>query len=618
MLSIKKISNLRTLFRFLLINLILAIILNYLYIIISTGFHEFLGVIFIHNALISNTIQIYLILSIPLFLVFLFISNHKILLIYSTLYISAIHVINITDIIIYRIFRMHINSMILNLLFTEGAGENFSLGTNTYITSFFIISSIIAIEFLLFRKLDVKFRTKPITRKAIYLTIILCVIIVLSDKLTYAFGDLYNKREITRYKKVFPLYQPMTIKRFMRKKFGFRIDREETIKLNKKYTSLNYPKAELEHTQQTEYPNIIWILIDAWRFDMFTQELTPNIKKFSNRSIVFTNHYSGGNASRFGVFSLFYGIYGYYWHHFLGERRSPVFIDELVNLGYDFKIISSKKLTNPEFRKTAFIKIPDYIVDTLPGKKAEERDPVLTQTFLNWLDERNTSKPFFAFLFYHGPHGPYSYPDEFEIYTPSNKDPNFIMVRKKDSIPLLNSYKNAICFNDFEVGNVLDALEEKKFLENTIIVITSDHGEEFYETGFWGHTSAFSKFQIKVPFILYIPDEQHRTITYLTSHLDVVPTMFELLGYTSPPHIYSQGRSVFDEVGHDFVVSCGWDDCAIIDRENFLSFSFESYNLAYIEVRDTTYKFIDNDKEILKSKNANIMKVLNGFREFIK
>jgi membrane-anchored protein YejM (alkaline phosphatase superfamily) len=513
---------------------------------------------------------------------------------------------------------MHINSMILNLLFTEGAEENFSLGTNTYITSFFIISSIIALEFLLFRKLYVKFRTKPITRKAIFLTIILCVTIVFSDKLTYAFGDLYNKREITRHKKVFPLYQPMTIKRFMRKKFGFKIDREETIKFDKKYTSLNYPKAELEHTQQKEYPNIIWILIDAWRFDMFTQELTPNIKKFSNRSMVFTNHYSGGNASRFGVFSLFYGIYGYYWHHFLGERRSPVFIDELVDLDYDFKIISSKKLTNPEFRKTAFIKIPDYIVDTLPGKNAEERDPVLTQTFLNWLDERNTSKPFFAFLFYHGPHGPYSYPDEFEIYTPSNKDPNYIMVRKKDVIPLLNSYKNAICFNDFEVGNVLDALEEKDLLENTIIVISSDHGEEFYETGFWGHTSAFSKFQIKVPFILYIPDEQHRTISYLTSHIDVVPTMFEMLGYTSPPDIYTQGRSILDEDGHDFVVSCGWDDCAIIDRENIMLFSFESYNLASVEVRDTTYQFIDNDKEILKSKSANIIEVLNGFREFIK
>ena len=94
--------------------------------------------------------------------------------------------------------------------------------------------------------------------------------------------------------------------------------------------------------------------------------------------------------------------------------------------------------------------------------------------------------------------------------------------------------------------------------------------------------------------------------------------MFELLGYTSPPQIYSQGRSVLNEDGHDFVVSCGWDDCAIIDRENFISFSFESYNLTSVEVRDTTYQFIDNDKEILESKNANIVEVLNGFREFIK
>ena len=618
MFSSKKILNFRTLFRFLLINLLFAIILNYQYILYTSGSYKFLSIVFVHSALISNTVLIYFIISLPLFLIFLFISNRRIFLITSALFISILQIINFIDTSIYRIFKFHINSMVINLIFTEGTKDSLDLGVKTYITLSFVIISIIVLEFILIKKLYDKLSNKAISKRVIYLTLILSLVVILSDKFIYAIGDLYNRRAVTRYCKVFPLYQPMTIKRFMRKQFGFKIDREDTIKLDKRYTSLNYPKEELEHTYQKEYPNIIWILIDAWRYDMFNEELTPNINEFSNKSMVFTNHYSGGNASRFGVFSLFYGIYGYYWHHFLGDRCSPIFIDELIKLGFDFKIISSRKLTSPEFRKTAFIKIPDYVLDRLPGKKAEERDPILTQTFLNWLDNRDKSKPFFSFLFYNASHRPYSYPDNFERYTPSNKNPNFVTIGKKDIVSLLNSYKNAIYFADFEIGKLLTDLEEKQMLQNTIVIITGDHGEEFYETGFWGHTSSFSQYQTKVPFILHIPDVPHKIITYLTSHNDVVPTMFELLGYTSPSNIYSQGQSVLDGKGHDFVVACGWDDCAIIYKNNTLLFSFESYNLGSFEVRDEQYQLIDNDKEILKLKRADVMHVLNGFREFIK
>jgi len=70
--------------------------------------------------------------------------------------------------------------------------------------------------------------------------------------------------------------------------------------------------------------------------------------------------------------------------------------------------------------------------------------------------------------------------------------------------------------------------------------------------------------------------------------------------------------------GPEFVVSSGWDDCAIIDDDNYLIFSFETYNLGMFEVRDSEYKIIDDEKNILKLKRKNVIQVLNEFKEFMK
>jgi len=477
-------------------------------------------------------------------------------------------------------------------------------------------------EIFLFHKLYKRIKNSPekyVFRKfTVPIIIIIIFVIILIDKLIFAFSDLHNKTGITRYSKVFPLYQPLTIKRFMRRHFHFQLDREKTFDITKKSQTLLYPKFPLKHKKINKYPNIVIIIIDAWRFDMFNKDVSPNVWKFAKKCLVFKNHYSGGNASRFGIFSLLYGIYSCYWHQFLAERQSCVLIDELLKLGYNFKIISSTKLTYPEFRKTAFIKIPDYIMDTLPGQGAEKRDVELANYFINWLENRESTRPFFSFMFFDAPHGPYSYPDKFDKFKPSRKTANYITVGKKDMLPLKNSYKNAIYFDDYLTGKIITFMRKNGYLKNTIIIITGDHGEEFYESGYLGHTSAFSKQQVKVPLILYIPGYKHKEITYMTSHHDVVPTLLSLLGYTSPFNYYSQGQSLLQKGNRSFVVSCGWDDCAIIDNEYTIVFSTESYNISLFEVRDSNYKLVENYEPILKERMDIILKIIKQFGEFKK
>lgn len=616
---IERKRDLKAVFWFLLINFIFSVILNYSYILFSPDTKSIPGTLFIHTALVSNVVMLYaavlLFLSIPMLLT----RKATVILSLSILTISMLHILNSLDIIIFHIFRYHINSMVLVLVFTEGVRDSLHIGLGTVLTFLFIAVALVVLEIYLMRYCRQRLSLFSSTARIAVTFIILALASVFMDKISYAVSDLYNVNDITRCTKIFPLYQRVTVMHFMKDHLGFQVDREDGFSPRMNYSSLSYPLAEIEHTKKKDLPNVIFILIDAWRFDMLNQDVSPNITRFSKDAVVFRNHYSGGNASRFGVFTLIYGVYGSYWHSFLAERRSPVLLDELMKLGYDFKILASTKMTNPEFRKTAFVKLSGSIMDELPGSMAEQRDPELAKTFIDWIGQRKGAKPFFAFLFFDAPHGPYVYPKEFEKFKPSNKSPNYVTTSKKDAVPLFNSYKNAICFDDYQVGKVLAEIKRQGLDKNSIILITGDHGEEFFEAGNWGHTSDFSKYQSKVPLVMSIPGVPPGEIRSLTSHLDIVSTVLDALGSSTSSQKYSQGFPLFSGMIRGSVLVAGWDDCAIIDDEYTIVLPFESYNAGGYEVRAAEdYRLVRNEKDIFKQKKDAIREVMQGMSIFLK
>ena len=192
--------------------------------------------------------------------------------------------------------------------------------------------------------------------------------------------------------------------------------------------------------------------------------------------------------------------------------------------------------------------------------------------------------------------------------------------KKSDIEPFFNNYKNAIYFDDYVVGNLIKILKNRNLLKNTIVIITGDHGAEFYERGFWGHNSAFSPEQIKVPFIFYLPGEKPKKYNSLTSHLDIAPTLLELIGSITPYTEYSFGESLLSEniKKRNYVVSSGWSESAIITNDATLVFSTESYNMNTFEVRDKEYGLLSNDKYKNYFKSADINQVMLNMGKFFK
>ena len=549
----------------------------------------------------------------------------RVILFLKILLFFLLQTLLLVDTKIYSLFHYHINSLVWNVLTTEGVSDSVILGKETIRIFSVWLSIIFSAEVIihiylagLYKK--IKPENLSFFLKTARVIFAVCLSLIIFDKGIYAYGDLFNMTDITKNAKLYPLYQPFTIKRLAADILHIKVNRELDFKVSASNTSLTYPLKELffDPSKNSNY-NIIVVALEGLRFDNLSRDIMPNTWSFGQQNIVYNNHYSGGNGTRFGLFSLFYGINGTYWHNFLAQRRSPLLIDSLIDRGYDFKILSSTRLTFPEFRKTAFIRIPEYIEDTVSSGDAPERDRIITDKLIDHISSGKMQKPFFAFLFYNSSHQPYLYPKEFEKFLPVNKSEiNYFKDTDKENISRLkNRYMNAVLYDDFLIGKIISSLKKSGLLDKTIVLITGDHGEEFYENGFLGHTSSFDDYQTKTVFVLHYPGIKNQTINRITSHLDLVPTLMESIGCTSPAGDYSQGISLIGNSGHEYINVANWDNAAVVDNELKIVYSTELYNIGRFEVhRKADYSLIDNAGQLLRQKKGFLLDVLKKMSEF--
>ncbi len=523
----------------------------------------------------------------------------------------------IIDTKIYSIFHYHINALVLNVITTEGASDSVILGKGTILTFLFFLSCVLFVEVLINvyfngRHKELGENRKASLIKAFRTAFVLGISLIIFEKGMYAYADLYDKTTITKGAAVYPLYMPLTIKRFAHKHLGFKFSEENRIKAHGDGAKLQYPKEELrfDAARDKKY-NIIVIVLEGLRFDNLDRQIMPNVWEFGQRALIYNNHYSGGNGSRFGIFSLMYGIEGTYWRSFLAHRTSPVLINTLLDRQYDFKILAGTSMTFPEFRSTVFVKVPQYVEDKFTTTDNVERDRIMTDKFIDYLSTRPTEKPFFAFLFFNASHQPYNYPKEYEKFRPVLKeDLNYFKDTGRDKIDMLkNRYRNAVYFDDSLLGRIIQTLGKQRLLENSIVVITGDHGEEFFENGFFGHTSTFDDYQTKTVFLMSYPKTGHRVIERITSHADFVPTVMEAMGCISPLDRYTQGLSLLDSnPKRQYITSTNLDNAAIIDDQFKIVFSTAMYNIGSLELRrKADYSLVADQKDILKQEGNKLL-----------
>jgi arylsulfatase A-like enzyme len=104
-------------------------------------------------------------------------------------------------------------------------------------------------------------------------------------------------------------------------------------------------------------------------------------------------------------------------------------------------------------------------------------------------------------------------------------------------------YAGEIAWTDAEIGRLLDDLRARDVLDDTLVIVTADHGEEFFEHGGVGHRHALTQELVRVPMVLRLPKSlpAKKRVRGLASHPDVMPTVLEAVGLSVPEEV--QGKS---------------------------------------------------------------------------
>jgi arylsulfatase A-like enzyme len=195
--------------------------------------------------------------------------------------------------------------------------------------------------------------------------------------------------------------------------------------------------------------------------------------------------------------------------------------------------------------------------DTTPRWDPRKAD-VVTQDALTWIDE-NKGDPFFIFVHYFDPHVTYGPPAPYDtIFDPdysgrlSSSFDRDTYIRMQDALSVEGDpsaeadwnhiralYDGEIAFTDVAIGHLLEGLEERDLRDNTLIVLLSDHGEEFFDHKGFEHGHTHYDELIKIPLMFSLPGivPEDVRVSQQVRLLDVLPTILDIMDITQGTHM---------------------------------------------------------------------------------
>jgi hypothetical protein len=328
--------------------------------------------------------------------------------------------------------------------------------------------------------------------------------------------------------------------------------------------ALNYPLQPLQCAALDRAPNILMIVIDALRPDAIDPRLLPNLAALRDAGQNFASHWSGGNSSKAGLFSAFYGLPGTYERTFYGLQQPPVLIERLRKLNYDFALLAAPGFSAPtDIGRTVFAGFAG-----LPGERQGitpvERNRAVTEDWLAWLGRHDRHRPFFGFLYFDPPMG--AVPADPAEALPMDER---FAANPKTKISWRN-YRLAMRMVDGELARVLGSLEAAGVADGTLVIVLSDHGYEFDDNGlgYMGHASAYSAAQVRATLVMRWPGRPPAVHAHRSSHYDLPVTLLQdALGCDGDPADYALGRNLFAGKDWDWIIAASYNSHAILGPE---------------------------------------------------
>lgn len=470
----------------------------------------------------------------------------------------------VTDTFVYQQYRFHINWAMVDLALVGGR-EVFSFSTGMMMKIVFLVVCLAVVSLILI------WASTKLTTKAVWPCVGILVGYLVANAVS-AYSVSQNVKSVTVLAERIPLYYPIRANTFL-SKFGLVAVGEEKLSLSQKVGSFHYPLNALTLGKGTDL-NVLILAIDSLRADVVDAKTMPNLTKLQKQALVFREHYSAGNATRAGVFGLFYGLPPFYWQSALSTNVPSSLVSGFQQAGYEISAFTTATLLRPEFYATVFSSVRPLRMSSDKGATVAERDQDSVDDFEDWLTQRDPNQKFMSFMFLDSVHAldfpkglDVPYDDYWKEVDRLKLSPDF------DPREYFNRCKNAAYWQDVLIGRVLRILEKNGRLDNTVVVVTSDHGEEFNDSklNYWGHNGNFSDAQIKIPLVIAWPGMPAQQITHRTTAYDVGATLLKrVLAVQNPIEDFSVGKDLFDPKGREVFFVGSYNEDAIVAGDEVL------------------------------------------------
>ncbi len=380
--------------------------------------------------------------------------------------------------------------------------------------------------------------------------------------------------------------------------------------------------------------NVLFILVESLRPDQLMafggrRSVMPNLDELATSSYRFSNSYTQATHSNYAdlcPLSSQYplrGINAYFYPETLPFPRVMIY-DVLKRYGYRTAVISSQneswmgminflrtKELDHLFHSETFdgetysgdYYFKRWVVENNHSGKIDDR--LTVDEVIRWTGEK-TDVPFYVYVNLQNSHVPYRVPDDFpRPFGPKTIDfpLRFGFFPKEKAAVVKDRYADSLHYVDHQLGRIFDHLRKTGQFDDTIICVSGDTGQAFYEHGMCHHGGPVYDEVVRVPMILRIPGESGGDRDDVVQHVDVPPTILARLGV--PAHPSFQGRDLFDDdtTGVAFLTSHS--------RTRQVGLVFGKYKLIFeLGPRQTLLFDLENDPTESRDLSGKLPKVM--------
>ncbi|MDF7659431.1 LPS biosynthesis-modulating metalloenzyme YejM [Erwiniaceae bacterium L1_54_6] len=506
---------------FALFNILFALVLGSRYLLVSDWPASLAGRIYAYTSWIGHfsflVFSVYLLVIFPLTFV---VMSQRLLRFLSAMIATAGLTLIMVDSAVFNRFHLHLNPVVWELVINPDQSEM----ARDWQLMFISVPVIFLVQMLFatwswqkLRSLNRRSFGKPLA------ALFICAFF--ASHLLYIWADANFYRPITMQRANLPLSYPMTARRFL-ERHGLLDAQAYQQRLvqqgDPEALSVQYPLSDITFRDGGTRHNLLVLTVDGLN-NANMEKALPSLNQFATENVRFTQHYSAGNQPEKGLFGLFYGISSSYMDGVLAARTPSTLLSALNSQGYQFGLFSSDGFNQPLYRQAL---LADY---SLPAMDSQPNSATVTQ-WQSWLNgQKDNSTPWFSWVALNG-----------------------VTVNGDSVKAQQRSYLRQAASVDTQIAAILQTLQQRDLLKNTVVVITAQRA-----IALDGDDNPGNRATLQVPLVVHWPNTPAQTIDRLTDQQDVMVTLMQrLLHVRTNPVNYSQGEDLFAaQRNHNWVAS---------------------------------------------------------------